>query len=32
MDSVERRAVMALLPQRMRDAGLSPAATGQARD
>ena len=28
MDSAERRAVMALLPQRMTEAGLTPPKTG----
>jgi uncharacterized protein len=32
MESAERRAVMALLAQRMRDAGLFPPATGQTPD
>jgi predicted Fe-S protein YdhL (DUF1289 family) len=32
MESAERRAVMALLAQRMRDAGLSPPATHQTPD
>jgi predicted Fe-S protein YdhL (DUF1289 family) len=32
MESAERRAVMGLLPQRMRDAGLSPPPTGQTPD
>jgi len=32
MESAERRAVIVLLPQRMRDAGLSPPATDQTPD